>query len=156
MKRTVLFASALALATPADAGKLKWLTDAADGVKVNGVSRSLPDEPWLRQPDGTYLDLAVVPDGDGTKLMGKAEDGSLVEFTLEQTEEIMGLVADGALSLPTDEEVAASEEKKNDIPDWLVGLIGIAFLAFVAWKAWNILKGIAATGKRVQGWFRKG
>ena len=153
MRHVIILAAAIAIASPADAGKLRWLTDAADGVKFGGVSRSLPDEPWLRQADGTYLDLAVVPDGDGTKLMGKAEDGSLIEFTAEQIEEVMGLVADGALSLPTDEEVAAKANKESDTPGWVIGLVGFAILAFFAWQAWQFFKGLATAGRRVRGWF---
>lgn len=156
MKRAILIATMLACASPAEAGKLRWLTDAADAAKFDGVARALPNEPWLRQADGTYLDLAVVPDGDGTRLMGKAEDGSLVEFTAEQVEEVMGLVADGVLSLPTDEEVAATSEPKTDTPDWVINAILVAVGLFVLWQAWQFVKGTIAAGKRISGWFRRG
>lgn len=157
MKHVVTVVLAIAFTSPADAGKLRWLTDAADSIKVGGVSRALPDEPWLRQPDGSYLDLAIVPDGDGTKLMGKAENGDLIEFTAEQVEEVMGLVADGALSLPTDEEVAATTaDKESDLPDWAFALIALAVVGFILWQVWDFLKGLARAGKRVRGWFRRG
>lgn len=141
-----LLALALLAAAPAEAGKWKWLTDAGDAAHHAPAVKAMPDEPWLRQPDGTYLDLAVVPDGDATKVMGQAEDGSLVELTVEQAQAVAEMVAEGALSLPVPEPEAESE-----LPGWALWLIIAGGALVILWQAWGVVKALGSVARWIGG-----